>query len=145
MSDYFIFQLDFAIERGGGLVILESKAGCRIYPARGFEEFSFLGPVLFSEGPGTQHFFQRERVVQRIWSEEIGPALKTDSFLQSITVLFDLSDCQVTHIKGILEGLMCGSGSAVPMPDELMELYNLYQQELHTRWANINIWGGKLS
>ena len=60
VSDYFIFQLDFAIERGGGLVILESKAGCRIYPARGFEEFSFLGPVLFSEGQGTQHFFQRE-------------------------------------------------------------------------------------
>ena len=25
------------------------------------------------------------------------------------------------------------AGSSVPMPDELMELYNLYQQELHTR------------
>ena len=31
------------------------------------------------------------------------------------------------------------SGSAVPMPDELMELYNLYQQELHTRQAK-DIW-----
>ena len=25
------------------------------------------------------------------------------------------------------------AGSSVPMPEELMELYNLYQQELHTR------------
>ena len=64
-SDYFIFQLDFAIERGGGLVILESKAGCRIYPARGFEEYSFLGPVLFQRGRALNTFF-RERVVQRI-------------------------------------------------------------------------------
>ena len=31
------------------------------------------------------------------------------------------------------------AGSSVPMPDELMELYNLYQQELHTRRAKDRI------
>ena len=31
------------------------------------------------------------------------------------------------------------AGSSVPMPDELMELYNLYQQELHTRRAKDKI------
>ena len=37
------------------------------------------------------------------------------------------------------------AGSSVPMPEELMELYNLYQQELHTRQVLEIIDGALLS
>ena len=52
------------------------------YPAEGFEEFSIFDALTGGD------------VQCRGAAEEIDPALKNDGFLQSITALFDLSDCE---------------------------------------------------
>lgn len=82
MSHYNLFQqtLHFI----GNCLSLNQRPAAA-FQARRFEDFS----IFWKAG----HFFQGE--LCRGAAEEIDPPLKTDCFLQSITVLFDLSDNQV--------------------------------------------------